>query len=182
MKKKIIGIFVCMLLIFTLLPINATAGDEENPEIEDESWQIWDLIKVFNIISAWFSNDDVNLNVSIKMASIKPRNFFASTVLWRYNGVDYFASFQDNKYYFGDNTNTLLPWVYKDTTGTLETDKNIITIIVPLNEIGNPGEGEQLMNAWAMTHWSGYLGLNFHYPLERAPDWVKWGKNYTIQF
>ena len=103
------------------------------------------VIKGFNIISAWFSNDDVNLNVSIKMASIKPRNFFASTVLWRYNGVDYFASFKDNKYYFGDNTNTF--WWYKDTTGTLETDKNIITIIVPLNGIGNPGEGEQLMNA-----------------------------------
>lgn len=35
MKTKIVGLFVCMLLITTILPITALAGDEENPEITD---------------------------------------------------------------------------------------------------------------------------------------------------
>jgi len=32
MKSKIVGIFVCMLLITTIIPITASAGDPENPE------------------------------------------------------------------------------------------------------------------------------------------------------
>ena len=38
MNKEIVGIFVCMLLVATLLPITGSviAGDEEDPEIEDE--------------------------------------------------------------------------------------------------------------------------------------------------
>lgn len=179
MKRRIIGILVCMLLLITLFPINATAGDEENPEIEDDTWQIWDLIKGFNILSAWFSNDDINLYVSIKMADIQPRAFFASTVIWTYNEVQYFASFQGNHYYFGNYNNNIYLWEYKDATGTLEIDKNIITIIIPLNEIDNPSEGEKLTSTWAMSHW-GLIGLNFHFPLDRAPNWGTYGKDYII--
>jgi hypothetical protein len=54
MKKKIIGIFVCMLLISTILPITGTvfAGDEEDPEIVDEPED--DVFDYLDIISAWF--------------------------------------------------------------------------------------------------------------------------------
>ena len=54
MKRKIIGIFVVMLLIAAILPITGTvfAGDEEDPEIEDEIKDtVW---KHFDIVSAWF--------------------------------------------------------------------------------------------------------------------------------
>jgi len=55
MKKKIIGIFVCTLLIATILPITGTviAGSEEDPEIDDEvpDTGVFDYL---DIISAWF--------------------------------------------------------------------------------------------------------------------------------
>jgi len=35
MKNKIVGFFVCMLLITTILPIYVMAGDETDPEISD---------------------------------------------------------------------------------------------------------------------------------------------------
>ena len=37
MKKKIIGIFICMLLIATMLPIVTMAGSESDPEITADS-------------------------------------------------------------------------------------------------------------------------------------------------
>jgi hypothetical protein len=77
MKKKLTGLFVCMLLITTLLSTTGivTAGDEENPEITDEIddlvgtfvtmpslLNIFKIFKIFNlesfdfmdIKSAWF--------------------------------------------------------------------------------------------------------------------------------
>ena len=53
MKKRILGIFVCMLLIITILPMTGTvmAGDEENPEIEDEAG---DALGYLDVLSAWF--------------------------------------------------------------------------------------------------------------------------------
>jgi len=35
MKNKIVGFFMCMLLITTILPISVMAGDETDPEISD---------------------------------------------------------------------------------------------------------------------------------------------------
>jgi hypothetical protein len=54
MKKKIVGIFICTLLITTILPITGTilAGDEEDPEIVDEPDD--DVFDYLDIISAWF--------------------------------------------------------------------------------------------------------------------------------
>ena len=54
MRRKIIGILICALLITSVLPITGTvfAGDEENPEIVDI---IGDTELVFlDIESAWF--------------------------------------------------------------------------------------------------------------------------------
>ena len=179
MKKKIIGIFVCMLLITTIMPITAIAGDEENPEIVDESDDT--LFSCLDIISAWFSDDDESLCVSIKVVTLKIIPFIGSTVIWGYKGTDYFASMQGGKYYFGDDKGKLIPWRYKDTTGSCNKETGIITIRVPMSEIDNPQQGEQLTNTWAMTHWSGFLGLNFHVPFDRAPEWGTWGKDYAIQ-
>ena len=36
MKFKIIAIFVCMLLLSTIIPITVMGGSEEDPEIVDE--------------------------------------------------------------------------------------------------------------------------------------------------
>ena len=49
MKRKITGIFICTLLIATILPItgNVTAGSEEDPEINDEEQEDWDICGPF---------------------------------------------------------------------------------------------------------------------------------------
>jgi hypothetical protein len=83
MKRKIIGIFICVLLIGTILPLTAIAGDEENPEIEDGRNDITGPFSSFippvffediDIISAWFfENDDQPeyLSVSLKVSKLK---------------------------------------------------------------------------------------------------------------
>jgi len=74
MKKKIIGILICTLLISTILPITETvfAGDENDPEIKDEKGDT--LLKHFDIVSAWFfeNADETDfLFVSIKVNDLK---------------------------------------------------------------------------------------------------------------
>jgi hypothetical protein len=54
MRKKIIGLFVCMLLITTILPITAMAGDENDPEISDTTG---DARMNVDIQKAWFFED-----------------------------------------------------------------------------------------------------------------------------
>lgn len=180
MKRKIIAILICLFFTIPILANCTIAKDEEDPEIIDDSLQIWDLASGYNIISAWFDNDDTNLYVSIKMASIKPKLFLGISVLWSYKNVDYYACFQNNKYYYGEDTKSYFPWTRKDTTGVIDLENNVIKITVPLNEIGNPLEGEKFTSTWAMTHWSGFYGLNFHYPLDRAPEWGIYGKDYIL--
>ena len=92
MKRKIIGILVCTLLITTILPITVTAGDEENPEIEDKTF---DYYKGLDIVSVWFSDDGENLSVSIKLRDMMNilLGLIHYTVTWKYNDVDYFVLF-----------------------------------------------------------------------------------------
>ena len=52
MKKKVV-ILVCMLLITTILPTFASAGDSENPEVED---RILD-VKLFGIFPFFFTKN-----------------------------------------------------------------------------------------------------------------------------
>lgn len=55
MIEKIIGFFICMLIILTIIPSCIVAGDKEDPEINDKSKDtIW---KHFDILSAWFHED-----------------------------------------------------------------------------------------------------------------------------
>jgi hypothetical protein len=68
MKKKIVGIFVCILLITTILPITAMAGDEQNPEVKDRTRDVklFGLFTLFpqslftyvDIVSAWMYEEE----------------------------------------------------------------------------------------------------------------------------
>ena len=55
MKEKFFPIIVFMLFLTLLFPSQVFAGDEENPEIEDETGD--DVIDYLDIISAWFYED-----------------------------------------------------------------------------------------------------------------------------
>ena len=114
MKRKIIGIFVCMLLIATMLPIITMAGDEQNPEIVDETDDLFGIFttnpkilnfftksKIFNmesfdfmdITSAWFyENPDKPdyLYTAIKLKNlefINQRTIYA--IHWVFEGKNY---------------------------------------------------------------------------------------------
>jgi hypothetical protein len=99
-------------------------------------------------------------------------------------------------FYYGYNTGGLLPWRYIETTGSYDKSIDMVTINIPLNEIGNPKPGDHLINTWAMTHWNGpmyanaiiwkhfglpVIGLNFHLPYDRVPEWGEYGMDYILQ-
>ena len=114
MKKKIIGLFVFMLLIITILPITVMAGDEQNPEIVDETNDLFGIFalkpnvynfftksKIFNmesfdfmdITKAWFyENPDKPdyLYTAIKLKNldfINQRTIYA--MHWEFEGKNY---------------------------------------------------------------------------------------------
>ena len=116
MKRKIIGIFVCTLLIATMLPITGTviAGSEEDPEIIDneDDWfgsfidhpikyQIFHAIGLLtmesydflDIKSAWFyeqSDEPEYLFASIKLNDLEVISQRAVyTIHWTFNGIKY---------------------------------------------------------------------------------------------
>jgi hypothetical protein len=74
MKKKFVVFSICMLLITTILPFNASAGDEENPEVKDRIEDVMGFIPYstclsIDMVSTWFSEDDSNpenLYISLK--------------------------------------------------------------------------------------------------------------------
>ena len=49
MKRKIVGMFVCMLLITTILPVTVMAGDEQHPEIKDIAGDAFGYIDINSI-------------------------------------------------------------------------------------------------------------------------------------
>jgi len=78
MKSKIVGIFVCMLLITTIIPMMASAGDPENPELKDgvgDVLGIWpqQTLKKIDMEAAWFYEDSSNpkyLYISLKILDL----------------------------------------------------------------------------------------------------------------
>lgn len=112
MKRKIIGIVFCMLLLVTFfLPVNVIAGDEENPEITDD---IEDVLRIpvhnkwlnarlnaIDIVSVWFaentaSNQSHTFYVIIKVMDYKNQLLLRTihSVHWSYNGTNYYADLQ----------------------------------------------------------------------------------------
>ena len=102
MKKKIVSIFFCMLLIASVFSMTGIviAGDEENPEIVDEEGDVFGPLcyifpqKVFSfldIVAAWFyENPDEPdyLNVAIKLNDLDFKSWHTIySMMWTYNGV-----------------------------------------------------------------------------------------------
>src|SRR5512136_2939638 len=114
MKKKIIGLFVCMLLVTTLLPITAMAGDENDPEITDNLKDQFgalvehpnrirtrialvllqlDSFDFMDIDSAWFYEkeqepDFLYTTLKLKDLQLIPQDVIY-TVRWTVNGEKY---------------------------------------------------------------------------------------------
>jgi len=73
MKKKIIGIFVCMLLIATVLPVSGNVGVESNSDF-DIDYQSWYFGKLWFDVENVGDVDAVNVSwrIGIDYISINP--------------------------------------------------------------------------------------------------------------
>ena len=211
MWKKIFGIFVCMLLIATLLPMTALARDEENPEITDV---IGDARKYLDIKKAWFYEDPSTpdfLYTTIEI--VKPSTIPSKqhlVVLWEMNGEHYASMLA-----VGYDVGIEFPWLYysaiegrgqfgdpKPITSTIEgffnTTDGTVTCKIPKSTIGNPQPGDILTNTQSQCFQRfGFWGrLGFYPPFrymlfnqilgkwkleDTAPD-VGYGSDYIIQY
>jgi len=195
MKKKIVGLFVCMLLITTILPMTAMAGDEKNPEIKDK---IGDMFKHVDIVSVWFHEDDNNpdyLYVSFKVRDLIDRTqmFEAIYVVdWVFNGNTYAADahvFPTGVSVFTSgktivNGHGIIRYEsYVICKSIFDVDTNIMTWIIPKTAIGNPHHGDLLTKLFASTALRFPLSTNLpHWDLFKDLSWNAWYRNdYTIQ-
>jgi hypothetical protein len=195
MRNKIIGIFVCMLLITTILPMTAMAGGEQNPEIKDKTG---DMFKHVDIVSVWFHEDDNNpdyLYVSFKVRGLLDRTQMLEAIYF----VDW--NFQGNTY--GADAHVFPTGVSPFTAGKLivtghgpsdyasyvlcksifDVYHSIMTWIIPKTAIGNPHKGDVLTDPFAMTDlrfpFSSFMP---HFDLFKDLAWNAWYRNdYTIQ-
>jgi hypothetical protein len=173
MKTKIVGLFVCMLLITTILPMTAIAGDENNPEIKDKTRDVklFGLFPLFpqfpfryiDIVSAWIYEEEdnpENLYMSLKIMDLKDttQKYDAIYVIdWIHNGISYSA----DVHIFPTGPTTLCAgqWdeqgnKYADFVicdGDIDSSSDIITWIIPKNAIGNPSKRGTITNIAALT-------------------------------
>jgi len=168
MKKKIVGIFVCMLLIMTILPMTALAGDEENPEVKDRTRDVklFGLFTLFpqslfayvDIVSAWIyeeENNPENLYMSLKLMDLKDttQKYDAIYIIsWMHKSISYSAGVHifptgPTALYAGrwdEQGNDYVDFVICD--GDIDSSTDIITWIIPKTAIGNPSKGSTITN------------------------------------
>jgi hypothetical protein len=207
MEKKIIGIVICLLLITTILPMSAMAGDETNPEISDKTG---DALTRIDFQKAWFSEDSTTseyLYVTIRVSLLQPKypGTLFNEVYWTMNNVNYLVSGGLGKYLDGVNELYVVAGaarifgVYTAIIGSMDIKNSTITCKIPKSLIGNPHVGDILTKTCAGSSqrtpfmeklgWdAGFrtqlfqsLGIPSLCWMDRAPD-NGYGKNYTILY
>ena len=197
MKRKIIGIFVCTLLIATMLPITGTvfADDEENPEIVDVTGDT-DL-GFLDIESAWFyekTDEPDYLFTALKIKDLKENFNAVFSIRWAYNDVVYVSGlstyYYKDKEFRGGLRQRATYWQWKsmpECIGVFDQNTDIITWKMLKSNIGNPQKGDVLTN----TEASAVAGfpLSFIYFFtgkdyrDFAPDnYGDYGQDYIIQY
>ena len=203
MKKKILGLFVCMLLVTTILPITVMAGDEQHPEIRDNAGDAFGYI---DINSVWFFENKETpefLYVSEKINGPReyvPQQTFA--VIWTYKNIEYAcvlgAGFSVNRWLnfdvtIGPHDNEII-----NVNGTYNFETGIITWKIPKSIIGNPQTGDVLTGTWSNAFRRlGFIGrIGFTRNIldmiiffvfgnnmwDYAPDAPGYGLDYIIQY
>jgi hypothetical protein len=173
MKIKIVGLFVCMLMITTILPMTALAGDPENPEVKDRTrdvrlFGLFPLVPQFplsyiDIVSAWMYEEEdhpENLYVSLKLMDLNDatQKYDAIYVIdWNYQNIPYSAGVHiyptgPTALYAGrwdEQGNDYVNYVICD--GTIDSSIHIITWIIPKDAIGNPSKGSTIKHIAPFT-------------------------------
>jgi hypothetical protein len=197
MKKKIIGIFICTLLITTILPITGTvfAGDEENPEIVDGTGDT-DL-GFLDIESAWFyekADEPDYLFTALKIKDLKETFNAVFSIGWTYNGVVYVSGldtfyYRDKEFRSGIRQRaTYRQWKsMPECIGIFDQNTDIITWKILKNNIGNPQRGNVLTNTEASAVPGFPLSFIYFFTgkdyRDFAPDnYGDYGQDYIIQY
>jgi len=152
MMKKIVGIVITLLMIGSISTLNVIAGDEENPEIEDD---IGDTdLSFLDIEAAWFYEKQENpeyLFISMKFQDIKETFPAVFAVKWSYNDIVYVAGLTTYFFKQKDVRSGLYQrgsyWQWKSMPacdGIFDHHKNTFTWTIPKSNIGNPQQGERL--------------------------------------
>lgn len=206
MNKRIISVFIIMLMISISLQIPVSAGTKEDPEIEDEEGDAFGYI---DIDSAWFYEDEENpdlLYVSMKInepSEITFQQTFAA--FWNYKDVRYSVSlhlgFSVKEWYkfrVGELEESDRRTDHSRINGSYDLDSGIITWIVPKEDIGNPDADDLLTNTWSNAFrrvgFIGRIGFTRHVidaiilqvlgnnMWDYAPERGNYGRDYEIQY
>jgi len=213
MKKIIILLILTLLITSVLLSTSSVlAGDEENPEIEDETddlfgtfirkpniFNFFKTLKIFNIEnfdfmdikSAWFYENSEKPDILYLAIKLKNLDFINQRTIyamhWIFNEKTYAVGVHvhtdgEMQSFFGGQT--FRRWgPFYDINGSFDIENSIVTFEIQKNIIGNPGPGDILTKTDAWT------GLRFIFepatiPLggEAAKDWAGYGLDYVIQY
>ena len=203
--KKIYMLACVMLLTSPFIATTVFAGDENNPEMKDDTGDVLlfenkispvinMLFKNMDIISVWFyelSDEPDNLYVCLKMNDLRWPIFLGQYVAaWEYNGTmfgcgvrihskgDYFEEIIAYLDDYGEHID-IVPGIVKD----FNLDTHIITFCVPKEEIGNPQAGSKLNNFYSnvMLRTLDERPVNGVYNIlvDRAFEGLK---TYTVQY
>jgi len=160
MSRRIIGIFVCVLLISNIIPVAVMAGDEGNPEITDEEEN--DVQDNFNIISAWFFEKEEEpdyLFTALKLKNIDTMKLKQHLVVsWDHNGIHCSAGLYigyDPSWWFAYEGGFGHGWWfqehYQKIQGEFDEETGIIICKTPKSFINNPEKGDVLTNTRALA-------------------------------
>jgi len=180
MKKKIISILICTLLISTILPIATMAGSKSDPEIKDNyddqfgalieyptrmrtrialTLLQMDSFDFIDIDSAWFYEKELEseyLYTALKLKDLEINSQRAIySIHWTFNGLAYAVG--SHLYNNGQNYSCLVGLDkrfnrnWQDAEVTFDFDNDIITFKIDKNHIGNPQPGDYLTKTFAWT-------------------------------
>lgn len=195
MDKNILCIVICGFLITTLFPLTAlvSAGDEENPEIEDELNDT-DLPSL-DIESAWFyekANEPEYLYTALKVKSLDLKANACLSIRWSYDGKDYVSGldtykFQDPIFRSGDPKRaSYWQWMHMpQCEGIANQSTNIITWKILKSNIGSPGKGDILTDTRAAAVPSFPTSFIYFFIGRDVRDFApneQYGLDYVIQY
>ena len=111
MKGKILGMFVSTLLITTILSITAIAGDEQDPEIVDETDDLFGMFAT--------SPKILNFFTKLKIFNMESFDFMDITSAWFYENPDnpdylYTAIKLKNLDFINQRTIYAMHWVFEE--------------------------------------------------------------------
>ena len=195
MRKEIVGVFVCMLLLTTTFSV--MAGDEINPEITDEEGDARDYL---DIVSAWFYEEPDNpdyLYIAIKIKDLSG-GFLGRgySIHWNLNDIVYASGldvygFRGQKLWRSGEYGRGSVWEWRKMStvqGSYGEEIGIITWEIPKSDIGNPQPGDILTDTCAYSCQFGIIpALSFLSMFKGFRDWTyeygaEYGQDYVIKY